>query len=139
MEVRNCRTCGKLFNYMGAGRPICAACTAALEEKFFQVREYIREHKDAGINEVSEENDVAVSQLKQWIREERLAFSENSQVGIECEKCGAQIRTGRFCKACKGSITEDLKAVYVQPKPKQEDGKQTGVNKKGQVRFMDRI
>ena len=139
MEVKNCRTCGKLFNYMGTGRPICAACNAALEEKFFQVREYIREHKDAGVNEVSEENDVPVSQIKQWIREERLAFSENSQVGIECEKCGVQIRTGRFCKACKGNITEGLKAVYVQPKPKQEEPKQNSTNKKGQVRFMDRI
>lgn len=139
MEVRNCRTCGRLFNYMGVGRSICPSCAAALEEKFFQVREYIRDNKDVGINQVAEENDVPVSQIKQWIREERLAFSDNAQVGIECEKCGAQIKTGRFCKACKGSITEDLRGVYVTPPPKQEETKQPGTNKKGQVRFMDRI
>ena len=139
MEVRNCRTCGKLFNYLGSGKPICAACSAALEEKFYQVKEYIREHKDAGVNEVSEENDVSVSQIKQWIREERLAFSESSQVGIECEKCGAPILTGRFCKACKGSITDSLQSAYAQPKAKPVEEKQNTVNKKGQVRFMDRI
>lgn len=138
MDVKNCKMCGKLFNYIGSGRPICPACASALEEKFFEVREYVRDHKDAGVNEVAEENDVPVSQIKQWIREERLAFSENSQIGIECENCGALIKTGRFCKACKGKLAERLSGSIARPKPVESERKST-TNSKGQARFMDKL
>ena len=140
MDVRNCKMCGKLFNYMGSGRPICPVCASALEDKFFEVREYIREHKNAGINEVAEENDVPVSQIKQWIREERLAFSDNAEIGIECEKCGAMIKTGRFCKACKGNIADSLHDAVAKPVVKQaQPEKKSSTNTKGQARFLDRL
>lgn len=138
MDVRNCRMCGKLFNYMGSGRQICPVCASALEEKFFQVREYIRDNKNVGINEVAEANEVPVSQIKQWIREERLAFAENSQIGIECENCGALIKTGRFCKACKGKLAEGLSESVAKPKAMQPERK-NDINHKGQVRFMDKL
>lgn len=40
MDVRNCKMCGKLFNYT-QGMPICKACEDELEKKFFEVRDYI--------------------------------------------------------------------------------------------------
>ena len=139
MEVTNCRTCGKLFNYMGNGKPICEACVSRLEEKFFEVREYIRENKNVGINEVAEANEISVSQIKQWIREERLEFSEHSQVTIECESCGASIKTGRFCKACKGNISNGLTGSIAKPKAPEMERRTPGNNARAQVRFMDKL
>lgn len=138
MDVRNCKMCGKLFNYMGSGRQICSGCASKLEEQFFEVREYVRDHKDAGINEVAEEFDLPVSQIKQWIREERLAFSENSQIGIECENCGALIKTGRFCKDCKNKLANGLSGSVARPKPVEPE-KKSGTNTRGQARFMDKL
>ena len=43
MDVRNCKNCGKMFNYIG--KPICPSCEKMLEEKFQEVKEYIKEHK----------------------------------------------------------------------------------------------
>ena len=115
MEVKNCRDCGKLFNYLG-GLRLCPGCKAKLEEKFQEVKKYIYEHKDASISEVSEENDVSVQQIKQWVREERLSFSDESLVGIACESCGELIRTGRFCEKCKKQLANNLGAVYQKEK-----------------------
>ena len=36
MDVRNCKECGRLFNYIG-GQRLCPACKDKLEEKFAQV------------------------------------------------------------------------------------------------------
>ena len=33
MEVKNCKECGRLFNYMG-GAPLCDGCRKKLEQKF---------------------------------------------------------------------------------------------------------
>ena len=53
MNVKNCRSCGKIFNYIG-GMPICPTCREAADKKFQEVKDYIREHKGCSIPEVSE-------------------------------------------------------------------------------------
>ena len=103
MNVRNCRKCGKMFNYI-TGVPICPACKEAMEAKFQEVKEYIREHKGAGIQEVSEACDVEVQQITQWLREDRLEVTEGSNIMLNCETCGAPIRSGRFCDKCKNAV-----------------------------------
>lgn len=111
MEVKNCRDCGRLFNYIGGVR-LCGNCKEKLEKKFVEVKEYIREHKEATVPMVSEACEVDQRQITQWVREERLAFSESSTVTLQCESCGAPIRTGRYCNACKTDITRNLQSAY---------------------------
>lgn len=115
MDVRSCKKCGKMYNYYG-GIPLCPACNKALEEVFPKVKAYIYDNPRATLSQVSEENGVSVSIIKRWIREERLAFAEGSAVGIECEKCGKNILTGRYCAECKRRVTESLEGVYQKPK-----------------------
>lgn len=133
MDVRNCKGCGKLFNYM-SGPPLCASCLSALDVKFEEVKEYVYDHPRCGIQEVSEEMDVSVSQIKQWIREERLSFAEDSMIGLECEGCGITIKTGRFCKSCKDKLTKGFTDIYPADKPVQK-AKDPRENPK--MRFLD--
>ncbi len=133
MDVKNCKSCGRLFNYMG-GEKLCPACRDQLEEIFQTVKRYIEEHPGANINEVSSECEVSTNQLKQWIREERLTFSEDSPITIECEQCGAPIRSGRFCDACRGRITNTLSNAYKRtdaPKPQKKE------REREKMRFLD--
>ncbi|MBN2221201.1 MAG: flagellar protein [Vallitaleaceae bacterium] len=135
MNVRNCVKCGKIFNYV-AGPPICVQCRKALEDVFKDVRVYIRDNPEAGINEVAEANDVDVRQIRQWIREERLSFSSDSAVGIDCERCGKSIRTGRFCDTCKAETLNNLNHAY--EKPKSEPVKEEKKDTKSQMRFLNK-
>ncbi|MBD5531425.1 MAG: flagellar protein [Lachnospiraceae bacterium] len=136
MNVRNCRKCGRIFNYV-AGPHICPACREKQEEKFQEVKNFIRDNKDATINVVSEECDVEIPQIQQWIREERLAFSDDSPIGVSCENCGAMIKTGRFCEKCKKGMANDLSNAIRKPEaPKLEPKKQDRENPK--MRFLDR-
>jgi len=127
MEVRACKKCGRLFNYL-SGPPICAACRDDLEKKFAQVKEYIREHPGASMREITEENDVSNQQIQQWVREERLEFTEDSPIQMSCENCGKRIPTGRFCDDCKNKMANGLSDAFrkeappVEEKPKKSDG-----------------
>ncbi|MGN0482413.1 MAG: flagellar protein [Lachnospiraceae bacterium] len=134
MEIRSCKSCGRLFNYIG-GPYICQECSKKLEVKFQEVREYVREHPDAPIATVSQEMDVSVKQIKQWVREERLEFSAESQMGLACEGCGKMIRTGRFCEDCKSKMASEMESVKPKkimpaPQKKQRDG--------NKMRFLDK-
>lgn len=116
MDVRNCRRCGRMFNYLG-GPPICKACKDIAEERFQVTKEYIRNHPKAPIQEITHECDVSANQIKQWVREERLEFSKDSPIGVECENCGVTIRTGRFCKDCKEHMSDSLAKAVAKPEP----------------------
>ena len=128
MDVRSCRACGKLFNYMDNGVKICPSCAEIREKKFQEVKEYIRENRTATLGQISEEMDVSIKQLQQWVREERLEFTEGSGVMLNCESCGTAIRTGRFCEKCKNNMSSALSNAFKKPveeepvrKPKESD------------------
>jgi hypothetical protein len=135
MDVRNCKGCGKLFNYI-SGPPLCPSCVRALDVKFEEVKQYVYDHPRVDMQEVSEVFDVSIPQIKQWIREERLSFAEDSMIGIDCEMCGVSIKTGRFCKSCKDKLAKGFQNLYQKPapapKPKSADPKDSA-----RMRFLD--
>ena len=135
MDVRNCRGCGRLFNYF-SGPPICQACRENLEEKFQQVKEYLRDNPNSSIQAVSDDNEVSVAQIRQWVREERLTFSDDSPIGIPCESCGKTIKTGRFCDECKGKMKNDFSSMIKKPQTAQENPK--NFREKDKMRFLDK-
>lgn len=136
MEVRNCVKCGRIFNY-AMGKPICPNCRKDLEVTFKEVRLYIRKNPKSSIAEISEACQVEVKQIKEWIREERLIFSKDSMVGIDCENCGKTIKTGRFCAECKSTMTKEMESVMDRPKAAKENPftKKDSTNK---MRFMNK-
>lgn len=132
MNVMNCKGCGRLFNQFN-NEKICPDCTKKLEDKFQEVKTYLNEHPAASMNQVAEDNDVSTKQIKQWVREERLVFAEGSLDGIECEQCGALIRTGRYCDRCKANLTNTLSSALNRPKiepPKKKE------REKERMRFL---
>ena len=135
MDVKNCRRCRRLFNYIG-GQPICPQCREELEKKFQEVKKYLFDNRNSTIRDVVENCDVEESQVRQWVREERLEFSSGIDAGVVCENCGAPISSGRFCDKCKASMINDLTAAGRRPEveaPKPEK-RQTHENK---MRFLN--
>ena len=128
MNARNCRKCGRLYNYV-SGPPICMQCREALEEKFQEVKKYIRENPHCTIPEVAEACDVTQNQIHQWLREERLELAEGSGITLFCENCQAPILSGRFCEKCKSTMADQFsdsikKPEAPKPAPKKKDTKE---------------
>ncbi len=131
MDVRNCKKCGKLFNFNGDS--LCPMCQKEMEDKFFEVRDYIYQNPSANMSMVAEENDVPIQQIKKWVRQERLIFSKDAGISIDCESCGRPILTGRYCKECKGKMTNKFTSMYQQNPVEQKDEKKSS---KGKMRFL---
>ncbi len=136
MNVRNCKKCNRLFNYI-AGPPICPACKEDLEKKFQEVKKYIQDNKTVPLVKVAEECEVEVSQLRQWVREERLVFAEGSGMALECEGCGAPIVTGRFCDKCKAATMNDLLGAGRQQAAPQQPQRKKDLTENPRMRFLD--
>lgn len=135
MEIISCKNCGRLFNYLHGPR-VCPACAKKLEDKFLEVKKYVRENPHVDIHELSTVMEVSISQINRWVREERLVFSDDSPVGIPCENCGATIKTGRFCDSCKMQLQNGLRdAAGLNRKREPEAKKRQATSNK--MRFLD--
>lgn len=126
MNVRNCRRCGKIFNYV-MGPAMCPACKDEMEKIFQGVKKYVQDHKGVTIHDVAEACEVDPQQIRQWIREERLEFSDDSMIGIGCEVCGATIKSGRFCEKCKAQLANGL-TQSISPRKTQTGASDTDTN-----------
>ncbi len=135
MNVRNCRMCGRIFNYT-AGQPVCPACKEKLEIKFQEVKKYVQNSNDTSLMAVAEACEVEEGQIRQWVREERLVFAEGSPIGIECESCGTFIRSGRFCEKCKNEMVNTLTNAVKKPDIKIPQ-KKTDLKDNPKMRFLD--
>jgi predicted amidophosphoribosyltransferase len=136
MEVKNCRGCGRLYNYVGGGnyRNLCPDCISKLEDKFQEVKRYIEDNRVANIKQIAEDCDVNPKQIEQWVREERLVFSDDSPIAIFCQSCGAPIKSGKYCSNCKETVSDQLSQLY-GTKPIEQKTKRTATAK---MRFLDK-
>lgn len=113
-DVRNCRRCNKIYNYIG-GAPICPECKQQDEVNFKRVKEYLYEHPKSSLFDVSKELEISVQQIKAYLKEGRLEIvGENGNMFLECERCGKSISTGRFCNDCAKEVTDDFKSAAEQ-------------------------
>lgn len=131
MELKNCRNCKRLFNYI-TGEPLCGGCKNKLEELFVVTKQYIRDNPGSNVEQVAEACEVSPRQIRRWVREERLTFSDDSLVGLECERCGRMIHSGRFCNECAGGLEKAFNQAYAYQVDKKPKGSSAG-----KMRFLE--
>ncbi|HOJ78124.1 MAG TPA: MerR family transcriptional regulator [Bacillota bacterium] len=114
MDVRNCKRCGKVFQYRGHN--ICYNCITQEEEDFQKVREYIQKHPNSTTVEVSEATEVSIKTITRFLREGRLDCEgfDTSDLGLQCEKCGKEISSGRYCDECINELQSGFKEASKQ-------------------------
>lgn len=104
MDVRQCKKCRKLFNYIRS--PFCSDCQTAIDADQLQISEFLHDHRGAGVEEIALETGVERSIILYLIREGRLKLSSESP--IHCERCETPILTGRYCRGCRESLHSEL-------------------------------
>ncbi|OPX45676.1 hypothetical protein CLHUN_06130 [Ruminiclostridium hungatei] len=124
-DLRNCRRCGRMYNYIG-GPPICLDCKNADEEVFKKIKDYLYDNPGATLSQVAMECDVSVEKIKMFLKEGRLEITEGSNIVLECERCGRSIRTGRFCSECQNQVHNDISGTIAQA-DKEPEPKKTGI------------
>lgn len=133
MEVRNCKNCGRLFNYIGGSYfNLCPECIDELEKVFQEVKKHVEENPGTTINEITEIFNISSRQVEKWIRDERLVFADDSPIGIPCEKCGITIKSGKYCSNCLNEMGTQMRNLYravTEPTKKLSSG--------NKMRFLD--
>lgn len=106
-SIKQCKQCGRLIqSYL----EICSACSEERDKAFLLIKDYIFDHPNAIITEISEETNVEEKIILHFLKEGRLSVKSN-ECGLTCEKCGKSVLSGRFCTTCKSKLEDSLNSV----------------------------
>jgi len=97
-------------------RDVCDACYKEEEAQYDKVYAYIRKkiNRTASMTQVVKGTGVKETLIIKFVRIGKLAQFPN--LGVPCEKCGANIKSGRLCGKCGDSLRSDLQAFENEEK-----------------------
>ena len=121
MEPSNCPRCGKVF--MRFREPICESCIKVEEEKYEDVRAFVKENPNRTIKEVSEACGVSVKSILRYIREGKLEASTGMHGEVTCSKCGVPISSGRMCKRCVHEVGKQVAGMKPETEAQKSDNR----------------
>ena len=137
-DVRNCRKCGKLYNYIG-GVPKCPQCKELEEEDFKRVKQYLYENPGASLTQVSTELEVSIELIRRFLKDGRLEITnEEGNMILECENCGKSISSGRYCQECERNLASGLRSAASQIKSELDSQSADANSKSFGMRYLNK-
>ncbi|KAA8997990.1 flagellar protein [Paenibacillus spiritus] len=106
MNLDNCPRCGRL--YVKNPSEMCQFCFKELEKQYETCVKYLREHRGANIQELSDATEIPIKEITRFIREGRISIANAPNMTYPCEVCGTLIREGHMCDNCRSRLTKDL-------------------------------
>jgi flagellar operon protein (TIGR03826 family) len=129
MNIRNCKECGKLFNFVR--RNICPDCIELEEKMFITVRDFLQKNPGTKIEEIAEKTEVPEEKIIYFLREGRITSeSLSDNMGLKCESCGGPISKGKICGACVMTLNKEVERFGAKDnKPKEVPQQNANKNK----------
>jgi flagellar operon protein (TIGR03826 family) len=132
MEVRNCKRCGKMFQFIGSY--ICMNCIRQDDEDFRKIKEYVLDHPGVSPVDVSEATGIDIKTISRFLREGRLEAEgldlAVDESGMVCENCRRPIKSGRFCESCAHNLQQQFKKAAESMEPEKNPKIEKTVAKK---------
>ncbi|MGC8971094.1 MAG: MerR family transcriptional regulator [bacterium] len=113
MPLANCKECGRLF--VKTSSDICPECQKKEEEDFNRVKEYLKTHPNAKLQDIVDATGVSEAKVSKFIKAGRLS------VKPMCESCGKPIDSGRFCPECRLKLLTEVRSVLGFGKTKEQE------------------
>lgn len=107
-ELANCSRCEAVF--IKTMRDICQDCYKEEETAFKKVYRFLSDQKnrEATMDEIIEATGIEASIITKFIREKRLRTSQFPKLAYPCERCSANIITGKLCIKCSEQLRKEL-------------------------------
>lgn len=123
-RIIKCKNCRTLFESNGVD--ICFECAEELNKIFVKIQDYLYEHENASVIEISKALDINDKIILDFLRDGSLVVNNDILI---CGSCNKPIQSGRYCNNCKIKLNKIFKnSISSQKLVKKE--KQTTKNAK---------
>lgn len=102
LVIANCKRCESLFNKVL--HDICPNCLQEDQERFEQVRDYLKDNRYAKLVDIVRDTHVLIEEITDMIEQGKLVLVDFPNLTIECQGCGLPTQDGAYCSTCKSEM-----------------------------------
>lgn len=124
-SMEKCKNCGRIFRY-SSGHVLCYECKREDVFTYTKIASYLRTHESATINDIAKEFNITEKKIARYIRDGQIELGKDSKDGINCIRCGAIIRRGRYCNKCLAYVNKQINNAAEDIKQKIKDERAKG-------------
>ena len=127
-RTKICPDCGTNMKYMFGEQFKCPKCGRTELSDFGRVKEFLEKAGPQPAIVISDETGVSLEYVNMLLRQGRIEIPDGSDTYIKCQKCGTDIRYGRYCPDCMLKIAKSVNGVMwmedVGEKPTRKGGEE---------------
>lgn len=136
-KMEKCELCHNKMKYEGGGRYRCVYCGMEVLDDFGKLRQFLEENGPTPEAIISQATGVSMDKIDSFLRKGRVEIPDGEKYYLNCERCGCDIRYGRYCPECATmEMRDNFNASYqdVGERPKQRYNPEMA----GRMHFINR-
>lgn len=112
-KVEKCELCHNRMQYVGGGKYRCTFCGMEMLDDFGKIKQFLDQNGPTSQAIISQQTGISLDKIDSYLRKGMVEIQDGSRFYLNCEKCGCEIRYGRYCPDCaKGEVVHNLRASY---------------------------
>lgn len=136
-NIEKCELCRGRMKYIGGGKYECTSCGTQALDDFGRIKQYLDQNGPTPEAIIAHETGIGMDKIDAYLRRGMVEITNSSNYFLKCEKCGCEIRYGRYCPECaRGEIANSLRVSYedVGERPKAN----ANSDMSGKMHFLNR-
>lgn len=109
-----CECCKGKMLYVHSGMYRCNICGHEVLDNFGKVKRFLEENGPMPVLAISQATGVNMETIEYFLRKGRVEIPDGSRFYIKCEKCGCNIRYGRFCPDCIRELAGGIMNLFYE-------------------------
>ena len=138
-KVEKCELCHNRMQYVGGGKYRCTFCGMEVLDDFGKIKQFLDQNGPTAEAIIAQQTGISIDKIDSYLKKGMVEIPNGSKFYLNCEKCGCEIRYGRYCPECANSeMRNSIRTSYqdVGERPKQNynpdmAGKMHFINRRG--------
>lgn len=135
-KIERCELCHNKMQYVASGIYRCTVCGIEVLDDFGKIKQFLEQNGPTPQVIIAQKTGVSLDKIESYLKMGRLEIPNGSNFYLKCEKCGCEIRYGKYCPECakielKISITSSFQDVGERPR------RMTDSEMKGKMHFAN--
>lgn len=112
-KVEKCELCHNRMQYVGSGKYRCSFCGVEVLDDFGKIKQFLDQNGPTPEAIISRETGISMDTIDSYLKKGMVEIPNGSDIYLKCEKCGCDIRYGRYCPECaRSEMLNNTKTSY---------------------------